>query len=66
MEFKTCRISIPIEFSKFSVEYFVVNRNEVENMSLLLDNAGSDYKYVTSHYTRAQKEFIKSIRWTKV
>lgn len=66
LEFKTCRIPIPIEFSKFSVEYFVVDRNDIENMSLLFDNAGYDYKYVTSHYTRAQKEFIESIRWTKV
>lgn len=66
LEFKTCRIPIPIDFAKFPVEYFAINCSDIDNISCLLDNVGYNYKYVTSHYTRVQEEFIRSIKWAKV
>lgn len=66
LEFKSCRIPLSIEFDKFSVEYFVFNRDEFSDIAKLFDNAGCDYKYVVTHYSEFQHSFIDSIQWKKV
>lgn len=65
LEFKTCRIDTDISFDKYTVDYFCLVVDKVENIGDLFDNAGYNYEYVTSHYTQRQKNFIKSIPWKR-
>lgn len=63
LEFKTCRINTDISFDKYTVDYFRLNKDDVDNIGDLFDNAGYNYEYVISHYTRKQTNFIQSIEW---
>lgn len=65
LEFKACRINTDISFDEYAVDYFCLVVDKVENIGDLFDNAGYNYEYVTSHYTRRQKNFIKSIPWKR-
>ena len=63
LEFKSCRVNTDILFDNYTVDYFCLVLNDIENIGYLFDNAGNNYEYVTNHYTQKQKHFIKSIRW---
>lgn len=65
LEFKACRINTDISFDEYTVDYFCLVVDKDDNIGDLFDNAGSNYEYVTSHYTRKQKCFIQSIPWNR-
>lgn len=65
LEFKTCRVPFPIDFSKYEVSYFIIDLTNYSDFSDLLDNAGYDREYVINHYNSVQMEFIKSIKWRR-
>lgn len=61
LEYKACRVKTDINFDRFSVQYCVLPITDT--IGNLLDNAGCNYKYVVTHYTKAQREFINNINW---
>lgn len=63
LEYKSCRVNTDISFDNYTVDYFCLVLNDIENIGDLFDNAGNNYEYSTNHYTQMQKNFIKSIRW---
>ena len=66
LEFKACRIDTDILLGEDNVDYFCLEVDDVDNISDLFDNAGSNYEYVINHYTRKQKSFIQSIQWLHI
>ena len=65
LEFKTCRINTDISFDEYTVDYFCLVVDRVKNIGELFNNAGCNYEYVTSHYTKRQKSLIKLIPWKR-
>ena len=65
LEFKTCRINTDISFDEYTVDFFGLVLEKVNSIADLFDNAGCNYEYVTSHYTKRQKNFIKLIPWKR-
>lgn len=64
-EFKVCRIPVPIEFDRFTIEYFSFSKLDFPDIADLFDNAGYNYNYVVEHYSDMQRAFINSIYWRK-
>lgn len=66
LEYKTCRINSDISFDEYNVDYFCLVVEDVDEIGDLFDNAGCNYEYVISHYTRKQRNFIRSIQWRHI